>query len=251
MQSMTSRWSDKVKNAVDMWIDKVQKAQRPVRVVFDADGTLWRDDIGESFFKHQIKNNLIPRNNFQKGTDLWALYLEKVEQNTYEAYAWLAQLQKGLSEETLRAMSSDYFKTFEKNIFPEMRDLLSRLQSVGVEIWICSASIRWAVEPGAKILGIKNIIALETEVQQGIITDKKVLPLPYKEGKRKALEAKLKEKPFLVAGNSTGDLAMLEWAENQLIIGSAGPESIHYLSEQQIQEVARQKGWPVQLFSKG
>ena len=28
--------------------------------VFDADGTLWHDDIGESFFQHQIDHDLSP-----------------------------------------------------------------------------------------------------------------------------------------------------------------------------------------------
>ena len=46
-------WNTNIKSALDQLL--ASEAQEKI-AVFDADGTLWHDDLGESFFQFQIEN---------------------------------------------------------------------------------------------------------------------------------------------------------------------------------------------------
>jgi len=249
-----NRWNPEIKKKIDAFIEKSRQEKGRKIAVFDADGTVWNHDVGEGFFQYQIKNRLIPPKNYPSGVDLWQKYLKGTEVDAKKTYSWLAQLQNGVPESELRKWCRNFFeKTFRTSVHMEMAKLILALRREDFEVWLCSASMRWAVEPGAMALQIdqNKVVAIETEVAGGVVTDRLIEPVPFKEGKRKALEKALGGKPPLfVAGNSNGDTAMLEYARDfRLVTASSTPGGLHYESEQALQKIAKERGWPIQDFT--
>src|SRR5690606_26732338 len=118
---------------------------------FDADGTLWDTDMGENFFQYQIDHNCI-----ELPEDPWKHYDNLKEKSHPEAYLWLAQVLEGQPIEKVRKWAKESLKTYQNGvpIFSWKRDLISFLQSHKVDVYIVTASITWAVEPAAELLGI-------------------------------------------------------------------------------------------------
>ena len=178
-------------------ISELKAANQNLIAAFDADGTLWDVDLGENFFQYQIDHQqvLLP-------ADPWNHYLEmkKVNDDPRPAYIWLAQINEGKSVEQVRTWAQAAFDLILPSpIFSEQKKLIGLLKNHGVTIYIVTASIKWAVEPGARALGLTNeqVIGVETAIKDGIITNQPALPVTYREGKMTALlKATNNQKPF-------------------------------------------------------
>lgn len=213
---------------------------------FDADGTLWATDMGENFFNYQIQNKLVPLPD-----DPWAHYLnlKKVNNDPRSAYLWLAQINAGVPIKTVRAWAQESVQNLSHvPIFQEQRLLIHLLQRYGVEIYVVTASVTWAVEPAVKLLGLEpsSVIGVETKIHNNLVSSEGVNPITYKQGKVEALLQKtLGQRPFLASGNTSGDTALLESAsEFAIAINSVPPGDRIYSSEQELQKVALEKNWP-------
>ena len=242
------RWQPEIRKLLD---EVLQTAEFPRIAVFDADGTLWHNDLGESFFKYQIQNHLAPGAHGIK--DPWQHYENIKIRNHLVAYSWLAQINAKTPQAALKNQCESFYKRhFNPGVADEMRELIKELTACQFEVWICSASIRWIIDEAATDLGVPldRVIAVETKVDsRGIITDEVMTPLPYKTGKKLCLERKLKELPTLVAGNSMGDLEMLTLAKKLSLVINFLPHlpEVRDSEESLVQEAAT-RGWPVQLF---
>lgn len=236
----TEFWTEIEKTIVEL-----KQAQKPLIAAFDADGTLWDTDLGESFFHYQIDNKQVPL-----PPDPFEHYLEmkKINNDPRPAYMWLAQINQGQSLDQVRAWAQQAFTDIKPNpIFSEQKRLIDLLKNHGVKIYIVTASIKWAVEPGALALGLSadNVIGVETEVINGVVTDKPVLPVTYRGGK---VEALLKHtgnvKPFLASGNTMGDFELLENATHiRLAVSAASRDDRLFKTELELATAAREKNW--------
>jgi len=219
--------------------------------VFDADGTIWHDDLGEAFFKYQVQNHLAPGVHNLK--DPWQHYRNLCAKDHNLAYGWLAQINSSLPEATLRSQAQDYYRrTFRQKVNPDVRDLMGELTLKGFEVWICSASIHWAIEPSMADLGLNpaHLLAVRTKVdEKSIITSELITPLTYRAGKKFQLEKNLKATPLLVVGNSMGDLEMLEMAKTLSLVINFLPHLPEIKeSEEALLSEARKRKWSVQIF---
>src|SRR5438093_247945 len=133
-------WKPEIRQA----LDKLMASSEPKKIaVFDADGTLWHDDLGEAFFKYQISKNLAP--GLRGVADPWSTYKEKCNIDTAKAFGWLAQINAGLTDEVVHAQSTEFYQhSFKQKVDPHLRELISELKRHQFEIWICTASIKWA-----------------------------------------------------------------------------------------------------------
>jgi phosphoserine phosphatase len=241
-------WNSEIKIAIDKLLHTEAKEKI---AVFDADGTLWHGDLGEAFFKHQANEGLAPG---LKGiADPWAHYKKMCETDASSSFGWLAQINAGLTDHELHAQSEAFYrKSFSHKLDSRVKDLILNLQKASFEIWICSASIKWALAPCLKDLNIKleNLIAVEVELDpKNILTQKLITPLPYRPGKKYWIEKKLRAKPLLVAGNSMGDLEMMGLATElplTIIFKPHLPEI--QVSEEGMIIEATNRSWPVQIF---
>ena len=66
----------------------------PYFAAFDADGTLWDNDLGEQFFQYQIDHAELPS---LQGLDPWEHYNNEKQKHPQMAYLWLAQISQGQS----------------------------------------------------------------------------------------------------------------------------------------------------------
>ena len=68
-----------------------------------------------------------------------------------------------------------------------------------MQVFIVTASIKWAVEPGAEALGLSKdqVIGIETLVDHGLVTAKQHGFISYRDGKVQAwLGKSVKKLPF-------------------------------------------------------
>jgi hypothetical protein len=63
---------------------------------FDADGTLWTEDVGEAFLRMLLAGPLEPL--VRENPHLYADYEERVRRDIVDGYGWAVQLMAGLSE---------------------------------------------------------------------------------------------------------------------------------------------------------
>ncbi len=236
-------------NKITEFIEKFEKRKILRKVaVFDADGTLWRGDIGESFFKYQIKKHwLTPKKiGMPEGTDLWNLYWNEVNNgDKAKAYAWLAQWCAGTSIQDMERWCLEFMKNQrEISVFESMRTLTHSLMNAGFEVWVVSASPLWPVLEGVKGFGVQpdHVVGVSVEVVNGILTDKIVTPISYREGKVEVIKKRIGIEPLLVAGNTLWDKDMLEMAtEVSLVIHSEKEDEPNYQSEKELADYALQK----------
>jgi phosphoserine phosphatase len=123
----------------------------------------------------------------------------------------MVQCYRSLPIDTLRAAAAEFFRSFiEPNIFPEMLELITKLQSDGCDIWAVSSTCDWVIEEGVKRFNIpaNRVLAARVATVDGVATDQ-LLDVPTDEGKVASLNSVGITSPDAVFGNSVHDAAML------------------------------------------
>lgn len=223
-------------------------AKTPI-AAFDADGTLWDTDLGEQFFKWQIKNKVLKN----LPADPWRHYRDwKESGDPRPAYLWLAQINQGHSLKEVRSWASQCVQDHAPvPIFEEQKKLISILQSRNIPIYVVTASVKWAVEPGAELLGIprENVIGIATKEKSGVISNEQEGDITYREGKATALINKTGAKPFLSSGNTLGDIALLDIATHiKLCVSAAKKDHELWPAEEKLRQEAKTRGWIIHEF---
>lgn len=243
----TDKQTDNIKKVIHQVTQACKKAldagANPI-AAFDADGTLWDTDIGENFFKHQAEHKLV-----ELPEDAWNYYVAWHEKDPIPAYLWLAQINKGVELSTVRQWAKDALSRYEKvPVFPHMIELIQTLKDLKVKVYIVTASIKWAVEPAAKLVGLapEDVLGIQTKVDEsGLVTETQDGPITWREGKVTGLlRATGNKDPFFAAGNSPGDLFLLQAASHVALANSlAKPGSSVYESEQELLAEALKRNW--------
>lgn len=201
-------------------------------VVFDADGTLWRGDVGEDFLRYAIHKRIFDAS--------YERYEALLAESPARAYAYCVEVMRGHNEAELQQHCSSFFnERFHGRIFSFVRPLLKRLEQAGCPVWICSASPKWIVVPGALALGIpeSRVIGVTCAVNEGVLSGTVDLPVPVGPGKVHWLK-KFEVSPVLGVGNGDFDVDMLEFSKHGLVISP--PDS-----RNQLVIGAPARGWPI------
>ena len=157
-------------------------------------------------------------------------------------YAFISQLNAAISQqqkvvgEAERAAEEYFAPHIEPGIFPEMRELVLRLQQQGCLAWAVSSSNQWIIRVAMRRFGIPphRILAAEVAIEGGVITDR-LVRIPTGPGKAKAIREKIGERVDAAFGNSRWDAEMLQLAKH--------PFAINPTSE--FEQFARQNKWTV------
>ncbi len=233
----------------DALAQELKSNPHPV-AAFDADGTLWDADLGESFFKWQIANSQLSN----LPANPWKYYRDwKESGDPRPAYLWLAQINQGQSLKQVQDWAERAVQSAEPlPIFPEQKKLIRWLLDRNVEVYIITASVKWSVEPGANRLGLRfsSVLGVKTRVIDGLVTDEADGPMTYKEGKPQALvEATGGRKPFLACGNTMGDFALLQSSTRlSMAVGAATPGHELFETEEQLRGEGQTRGWFIHRF---
>lgn len=208
----------------------------PRVAAFDCDGTLWSGDAGETFFDWEIKRGVVSP---EVGRAMRARYAEYKAGNVSEddMCGEMVTMHKGIPEHAMLQAASEFMShSFAGKVFPEMRNLVHRLQGTGCEVWAISSSNEWVIRAGMKSFGISDdrIVATKAVLENGIVTDR-LVRIPTGPGKVQALREVVQKEVDAAFGNSRWDTEMLAAAKHPFAI-NPNPD---------LEAISRQRGWTV------
>ena len=208
----------------------------PRIAAFDCDGTLWSGDAGERFFDWEINQGIVPA---QVGKAMRVRYLEykagRVSED--EMCGEMVTMHEGMTEAVMMKAASSFMQhAFPGYVFPEMQELVGRLQENGCDVWAVSSSNEWVIRAGMKQFGIAedHILATKVELEDGVITDR-LACIPSGPGKPKVLREVVKKEIGVAFGNSRWDADMLAMAQYAFAI-NPNPD---------LEVAARERGWTI------
>jgi HAD superfamily phosphoserine phosphatase-like hydrolase len=217
------------------FIDSILKLN-PRLAVFDCDGTLWSGDAGERFFDWELKRGVVSDEVVRWARQRYLDYRAgKVSED--EMCGEMVTLHQGLKEVDVLALARQFFaEHFVRQIFPEMRELIARLQAAGCDVWAVSSTNEWVIREAMQHTGIdpKKILAASAEVKNGSITGN-LTRLPSGPGKPKAILEVIKQVPDAAFGNSRWDADMLAFAKNSFAV-NPNPD---------LEKMAQEKNWTI------
>jgi len=209
---------------------------------FDCDGTLWAGDAGERFFDWELRQgDVVPDVPVAAMRERYASY-KRGEVDETTMCGEMVTMHRGVSESNIMNAAFRFFdQFFVPQIFPEMRELVRRLQENGCEVWAVSSSNEWVIRAGMKYFGIpeSRILAAKVEVDAGIVTDR-LIRVPSGSGKPAALRQVVKKEIEAAFGNSRWDAEMLAMARHAFAV-NPNPD---------LESAARERGWRI-YFPEG
>jgi HAD superfamily hydrolase (TIGR01490 family) len=237
------QWNPDVQHRLDGFMGRVERGEvdHPT-AVFDFDGTLSRQDLGENFLKWQITNRKLKDVDYSQ--DIYRQYEDELKRDYRSGSAMCVSLMKGLEDKDVRAWAADFAKSHvEKNAFAGQRELVDRMLKAGVDVWIVSASAQYLVEAAAPHLGIAadHAVGVQAEVRDGVLTGNVPGIIPYREGKVAAIDLAVGRTPDFVAGNTWSDYEMVGSAKSVSLLINPADEPPHSLLRQ-----AEANGWGIQ-----
>jgi HAD superfamily hydrolase (TIGR01490 family) len=209
---------------------------QPRVAAFDCDGTLWSGDAGVTFFDWELETGVVPR---EVGASMRARYVEYQASRVSEEdmCGEMVTMHQGLTEAAMMKVAEEFMtRMFPGHIFAEMKELVSRLQESGCEVWAVSSSNEWVIRAGMKAFGIKEdrILATKVEIEDGVITGR-LLRVPSGPGKPAALREVAKKNVDAAFGNSRWDVDMLAAAQHAFAV-NPNPD---------LEAAARDRGWTI------
>jgi phosphoserine phosphatase len=223
------------------FLDSVLRLKLRV-VAFDCDGTLWSGDAGERFFDWELREGeLIPRDRDRPLRERYAAY-KRGEVDETTMCGEMVTLHRGIPELKMMDAATRFFdQFFVVQIFPEMRELVRRLQENGCEVWAVSSSNDWLIRAAMKHFGIPetHVLAAQVGVVDGIVTDR-LIRVPSGAGKPEVLREVVKKEIDGAFGNSRWDRDMLATAKHAFAV-NPNPD---------LEAVARERGWRI-YFPEG
>lgn len=224
--------------------------------VFDADGTLWRGDIGDAAFSACARAGLVSDAMFTGPVRAWAartglsLPQEKVEgidrivhahesgelaslgaqrgldedgwrRDFYEMQAWIYADQR--REDVVAFGDMLMRESLAEGIFASMVELLEALEAARIAVHLASASHAALVEAGAVYLRVPAARVAGMEPEPGLTTQMRART--YGADKRNTAAARLGAAPLAAFGDSVlfTDRALLESAHQPFAVATKGP----------------------------
>jgi phosphoserine phosphatase len=122
---------------------------------FDCDGTLWSGDAGEGFFDWELREgSIVPGPLDRPLRERHAAY-KRGEVDETTMCGEMVTMHQGISESKLMDAAVRFFDQFlAAQIFPDMRELVRRLQENRCEVWVVSSSNEWVIRAAMKHFGI-------------------------------------------------------------------------------------------------
>src|ERR1019366_5723249 len=202
---------------------------------FDCDGTLWAGDAGERFFDWELREGGIVSEALDRPLRQRYAAYKRGEVDETTMCGEMVTMHQGVSESKMMDAAVRFFdEFFVAQIFPEMRELVRRLQENGCEVWAVSSSNEWVIRAGMKHFGIpeSRILAAKVELDHGIVTDR-LIRVPSGPGKPQALREVVKKEAEAAFGNSRWDTEMLAMAKHAFAV-NPNPD---------LEFTARKQGW--------
>lgn len=205
---------------------------RDILAVYDADGTMWRDDVADDFTKWMIDTG-------HADGSLWDEYLRIYRDDHAAGCRYLLMLYRGLPYDEFRRLIWEWWREHaQRNWIVEVVESIYYLADVGYTIWIVTGSPSGTMLPVPDFLPIHRTVGMDFEIDDdGIITGNVAGISCADEGKAEKVRALWGDKPILLsAGNGSLDRWMMELSTN--VIWSVFPNSSFH-------EYSKAQGWHI------
>ena len=259
VDKMLSLWTDDARRRIQKAVSMAGAHETPI-AVFDADGTLWHADIPREYLVHAIHGRRLFHFEYREG--------QHAEDRVAELYATCrhdvsicisqaAYLHAGRSMQSLETDMASFFQEFRSKTFPAQRQLIAYLRLRGFHIYVVTGGPQWLAQfAAAQQYNIppERVIGVRTRLVDGVIGSEVIPPIPFRQGKAKAIHKHLQATPHIVVGNSASDAPMLATAEHlSIAVQSFGPDhkGFHYRTEQKLATIAQKNGWLIQTLVPG
>ena len=153
--------------------------------VFDADGTLWRDDVGEAFLRHLVSLGWV---RLPDGSDPYEAYERAVDRDKASGYAYAAQLQAGLPAARVAAEAEQFARGWiPSRIVSDTKGLRDLCEAAGLTPFVVSASALPIVLAAAPLAGFQRdrCRGIEVRIRDGKFTTRKNAPSSSGEASRR------------------------------------------------------------------
>jgi HAD superfamily phosphoserine phosphatase-like hydrolase len=216
-------------------VESVLRLQ-PQLAVFDCDGTLWAGDAGEGFFDWELKRGVVSDEIVLGARPRYADYKAgKVSEE--EMCGEMVTMHSGICEADVQQAATRYVEeNVMREIFPELRELVHRLQERGCDVWVVSSTNEWVIQAAMKHFDIdeSKILAASVRIEGGRITNQ-LIRVPSGAGKPQAIRDVIRKDPDAAFGNSRWDADMLAIARHAFAV-NPNPD---------LENTARERGWTI------
>jgi phosphoserine phosphatase len=199
--------------------------------VFDADGTLWVDDVADDFTTWMIDEGHIPG-------EKWGTYMRIYRDDPPTGCRYLLTFYAGMSLPRLHRQIDEYWQSqAERKWVWEVIESLYTIADRGYPIWIVSGTPTDFLLPLKQALPIQEVVGMDFELDgQGRITGRHAGISCAGQGKAdKLLHLAAGRKIRFCCGNGSLDGPMMALAE---VAWSVYPNP-------EFAEYCRKQGWPI------
>lgn len=212
-------WSKEVNDKIESFLNSTIVNKERKVAIFDCDGTLFGQApfylADEALYDHAVKTYKGKSDKLSK--EKWAIIDNMLHGDDNVGMGYVEARVKyfaGLTPEEIGRIGKDCFhEKYQGKFYPEMKEFLANLEEYGIEIWVMTGSPEFLYQtfvheelgiPVDRILGVKTI------VRDGVTTSETVHPVTQDWGKSETIYTTIKARPIIVAGNSRGDMEMMD-----------------------------------------
>ncbi len=229
-----AHWEDDINERLEHFLNASQVREDRKVAVFDCDGTLFGQSpyylADESLLAYAEKNYASKNDEFSKNKMKIIDTLLKGDNEGTDYVRRRINFLSGLRVKDVEEIGENCFEEkYANKFYPEMQELIANLKAYGFEIWVLTASPEILYQsfvsenlgiPKNRILGVKSVISGNK------VTNQIVNPIPQNYGKAEAIQTFIKTKPLFVAGNSRGDMEMMQESVGLKLIVNPDNEKI-------------------------
>lgn len=214
-------------------VKEMSSIRKGAVALFDADGTLWRDDVADDFTSWMIETQKIPG-------DRWERYLEIYRDDHAAGCRYLLTLYRGLTRGELHHEIWTWWREHARRQWIiEALEALYFLAEGGCDIWIVTGSPSDTMFPLRDFLPVHQVVGMDFAFDdQEMVTGDHDGISCADDGKADKVRSMLggSRQVIFAAGNGSLDRAMMEIATDVAWAVYPNPE---------FEATARARGWPV------
>lgn len=210
-------WGSDVNSRLEAFLNSTITIHQRKVAVFDCDGTLFgqvpyylADEALYDYAKHHYAGK---KDTLSVKKMAIVERLAKEDNTSMQYVRDRIDFLSGLRVEEVLRMGKDCFNAkYRGKFYPQMRTLLADLSAYGFEIWVVSASPELLYQGFVhEQLGIApdHIIGVRSVVHNDTVSAALISPVPQNGGKADAIQTFIKARPLFAAGNSRGDMEMM------------------------------------------
>ncbi|MDP4239505.1 MAG: haloacid dehalogenase-like hydrolase [Bacteroidota bacterium] len=211
-------WPKEVNDKLESFLNSTLPTKERKVAVFDGDGTTFGQVpyylADEALY--QYADDVLKKRNDAQARKKLAILDEMVKDGNNVGKPYVenrVHFLSGLTTEQIENIGYDcYRNSYKGKFYPEMKEFIANLKEYGFEIWILTASPEQLYQKFiSQEFGLSNInvIGAKCVIIDGKTTDHIIPPIPQDDGKAQTIETFIKACPLVIAGNSRGDMDML------------------------------------------